>query len=274
MFRYLAVTILVAAGMLAVATSRVLAPGPTSTWFIEPQTRMELIAIDPGSFVMGSPIREAGRNADETPHRVTVAKPFFVGRHEVTQTEWAMVMGKNPSHFRDCSHCPVENVDFYEVAAFITKLNAQSTSMRYRLPTEAEWEYGCRAGTQTPFATGAHLTVDQANIDGRFPYAGESVTASSDKTRPVGSFAPNDWGLYDVHGNVWEWTSDWYGPYDPLVAVDPKGPDAGTARVIRGGSWRFDANSARCGLRYTHAPQDKGPSLGFRLVAEPILRSK
>jgi formylglycine-generating enzyme required for sulfatase activity len=272
--RYRVVTVIVTTAVLVVATSRLMAPGPASTVLIEPQTRMEFVAIEPGSFVMGSPIREAGRNDDETAHRVTMTRRFFVGRREVTQTQWTMVMGQNPSHFKDCSHCPVENVDFYEVASFITHLNAQSTSMRYRLPTEAEWEYVCRAGTQTPFTTGGHITVDQANVDGRFPYAGSAATASYDKTRPAGSFAPNPWGLYDVHGNVWEWTNDWYGPYDSRADTDPKGPDAGTVRVIRGGSWRFDANSARCALRYTHSPQDKGSSLGFRLVAEPITRER
>ena len=270
--RNLVVTVIVTTVTVAVATSRLMAPGPTSTFLIEPQTRMEFVAVEPGSFVMGSPIREAGRNNDELPHRVTISRRFFVGRHEVTQTQWAMVMGQNPSHFKDCSHCPVENVDFYQVATFITNLNAQSTSMRYRLPTEAEWEYVCRAGTRTPFTTGGRITVDQANVDGRFPYAGAAVAASSDKTRPVGSFAPNAWGLSDVHGNVWEWTNDWYGPYDLRAETDPKGPDAGTVRVIRGGSWHFDANSARCALRYTHAPQDKGFSLGFRVMAEPIRR--
>jgi formylglycine-generating enzyme required for sulfatase activity len=273
-YRCLIATVIVTMVVLAVATSQLMAPGATYAGLIEPQTGMEFVAIEPGSFVMGSPIREAGRNTDEVAHRVTITKRLFVGRHEVTQTQWAMVMGQNPSHFKDCSRCPVENVDFYEVATFITKLNAQSTSMRYRLPTEAEWEYVCRAGTRTPFTTGERITADQANVDGRFPYAGSAAAASSDKTRPVGSFAPNPWGLYDVHGNVWEWTNDWYGPYDSRADTDPKGPGAGTVRVIRGGSWHFDANSARCALRYTHAPQDKGFSLGFRVVAEPITRGR
>lgn len=269
MYRYLVVTALVTTVVLAVATSRLLAPGP-AVLFIEPQTRMEFVAIEPGSFVMGSPAGEAGRNEDEMLHRVTITRRLFVGRHEVTQTQWAMVMGQNPSHFSACSHCPVENVDFYQVATFITNLNAQSTSMRYRLPTEAEWEYVCRAGTRTPFATGEQITGGQANFDGRFPYRGAAAAAPYERTLAVGSFAPNPWGLYDIHGNVWEWTNDWYGTYEPAADTDPRGPDAGTQRVIRGGSWRVDANSARCALRYTHAPQDKGFGLGFRLVAEPI----
>jgi formylglycine-generating enzyme required for sulfatase activity len=141
--------------------------------------------------------------------------------------------------------------------------------MQFRLPTEAEWEYACRAGTSTPYSTGAQITTAQANIDGRHPPADVEGGAAYDKTLPVGSFAPNAWGLYDMHGNVWEWTNDRYGPYDPKQDTNPPGAGIGGKRVIRGGSWHFDAASARCGLRYTHAPQDAGFSLGFRVVGEP-----
>jgi formylglycine-generating enzyme required for sulfatase activity len=178
-------------------------------------------------------------------------------------------MGSNPSQFSNCERCPVERVDFYQVNAFLSRLNAGSSSMRFRLPTEAEWEYACRAGASTPYGTGETLTAAQANIDSRYSTSDIDDGAAYDKTLPVGTFAPNAWGLYDMHGNVWEWTNDWYGPYTPRQDTDPRGPGIGTKRVIRGGSWRFDANSARCGLRYTHLPRDKGPGLGFRVVAEP-----
>jgi formylglycine-generating enzyme len=256
---------------VAFGASILVAPGPPEI-YLEPQTGMELVAIDPGTFVMGSDPGEPGRGPDETPHTVTLTRPFFIGRYEVTQTQWMVVMGGNPSHQKDCGRCPVENVDFFAVYEFITNLNAQSTSMRYRLPTEAEWEYVCRAGTRTPFYTGHQLAGNEANYDTRFPSPGGTPAEPADRTLPAGSYPANPWRVFDLHGNVWEWTNDWYGPYREGVEIDPRGPSTGTKRVIRGGSWRFDANSARCGLRYTHAPQDKGYSLGFRIVAEPMRR--
>ena len=230
----------------------------------------ELVEIRAGRFVMGSAASEAGRNADEIPHDVTISQPFFLGRFEVTQQEWHAVMGTNPSHFTDCGPaCPVENVSFADVQRFLAKLNADATSeFVYRLPTEAEWEYACRAGATTPFSTGATLTPDQANYNGRYPYASRAPGLSRERPTPAGSFPPNAWGLADMHGNVWEWTADWYGAYPPGPARDPRGASTGDTRVIRGGSWFFDANSARCALRYTHAPADRGFSVGFRVAAD------
>ena len=262
-----------AAGVVAVSlavalfVARLVAPGPAD-FYIEPATGMVLVAVRPGTFMMGSPESEPGRNDDEVLHRVTISRLFYMGQHEVTQAEWTRVMGSNPSHFGSCERCPVENVDFYQVNAFLSRLNAGTSSMRLRLPTEAEWEYACRAGTSSPFNVGARITTAQANIDNRYALGSEDG-AAYEKTLPVGKFPPNAWGLYDMHGNVWEWTNDRYGPYNPRLDTDPRGADIGGTRVIRGGSWRFDANSARCGLRYTHAPQDSGFSLGFRVVAEP-----
>jgi formylglycine-generating enzyme required for sulfatase activity len=241
----------------------------------EPVTGMTLAELPAGRFTMGSASSEIGRNADETIHDVEITRPFFLGRDEVTQQDWRTVMGAAPSHFASCGpRCPVENVTFRDVEQFLAKLNerdAESTiELRYRLPTEAEWEYACRAGTTGPFFTGENITTDQANYNGRFPYASFAPGAFRQRPTPVGSFPPNRWGLADMHGNVWEWTSDWYGPYpeSDTANIDPRGPDTGEKRVIRGGSWYFDGNSARCGLRYTHAPQDRGFSLGFRLAAD------
>jgi len=235
-------------------------------------TGMTLIELPAGRYTMGSAASEIGRSADETLHDVEITRPFFLGRYEVTQQEWRTAMGASPSHFATCGpRCPVENVTFADVQQFLAKLNAKpAASMRYRLPTEAEWEYACRAGTTGPYSTGENITAEQANYNGRFPYA--SLQAGEFRQRPttVGSFPSNRWGLSDMHGNVWEWTADWYGAYaaDGAANIDPHGPDSGDTRVIRGGSWYFDANSARCGLRYTHAPQDRGFSLGFRLAAD------
>ena len=255
--------------IVALFAGRLVAPGPAD-FYIEPTTGMVLVAIRPGWFMMGSPDSEAGRNDDEYLHRVTISHLLYIGQHEVTQAEWMKVMRANPSYFSGCERCPVEQVDFYQVNDFLSRINAGTSAMRFRLPTEGEWEYACRAGTSTAYSTGAQLTALQANIDSRYTDADAEGGAAYEKTLPVGRFPPNAWGLYDMHGNVWEWTNDWYGPYNPKQDVDPRGSAMGQKRVIRGGSWKFDANSARCGLRYTHLPRDKGYSLGFRVVAEPM----
>ncbi len=135
-----------------------------------------------------------------------------------------------------------------EIQEFLARLNASGSELRYRLPTEAEWEYACRAGTTTPFSTGANLTTEQANYNGSFPYADFPAGAYREHPTAAGTFPLNPWGLADMHGNVWEWTSDWYGPYTAGSVVDPQGAPSGEKRVIRGGSWYFDANSARCAL--------------------------
>jgi sulfatase modifying factor 1 len=157
-------------------------------------------------------------------------------------------------------------VNFQEVQVFLRRLNAQAAG-GFRLPTEAEWEYACRAGTTTPFSTGMNLTTDEANVHGSYPYADGKPGVYRGGPTPVGSFAPNAWGLFDMHGNVWEWCQDWHCPYGGSV-TDPLGQCPSNLRVLRGGSWAFGADSARCALRYTHAPGDRGPSLGFRVARD------
>jgi formylglycine-generating enzyme required for sulfatase activity len=240
----------------------------------DPWTGMTLVELPPGRFTMGSAADEPGRGTDETLHDVEITKPFLLGQNEVTQHEWRTVMGTAPSHFTSCGpRCPVENVTYADVQKFLEKLTAHTPkTLVYRLPTEAEWEYACRARTTGPFSTGENLTTAQANYNGKYPYASFPAGEFRQKTTPAGTFPLNPWGLADMHGNVWEWTSDWYGAYPETTSanIDPHGPASGEKRVIRGGSWFFDANSARCALRYTHAPQDKGFSLGFRVAADRL----
>ena len=229
---------------------------------------MEFVLVPAGSFVMGSPPGEPGREPVEAAHDVRISRPFYLGRHEVTQAQWLRVLGTRPSWFGDCGDgCPVERVSFYDARRFVSRLSEWSGE-RFRLPTEAEWEYACRAGTTTPFHTGENLTSAQANYDARGPYPGFPPGEFRSRPTPVGSFPPNAWGLFDMHGNVWEWTDDWHCPYPAGPATGPRGRCATEYRVIRGGSWAFDAASARCALRYTHRPQDSGYSIGFRLVRE------
>jgi formylglycine-generating enzyme required for sulfatase activity len=252
--------------VLLMLASRLRAPDnrPPSTWQ-DRTTGMQFVLINPGTFVMGSPPGEAGREAQETQHTVTLTRPFYMGRFEVTQAEWMRVMGRNPSHFQDCgSRCPVERVSFDDIVHFLERLNDLSEP-GFRLPTEAEWEYACRADGTRPFGAHASLSSRDANINGGFPYNAAPDTFR-ERTMPVGQFGANPWGLFDMAGNVWEWTEDWHCPYGDNAATDPHGRCDSEFHVIRGGSWLFDGNSARCGLRYTHRSQDSGYSLGLRLV--------
>lgn len=230
--------------------------------------KFEFVSIPAGKFKMGSPDTEVGRNEDEeTQHEVTVSG-FFMGKYEVTQAQWKAVMGidNNPSKFKGDNR-PVENVSWNKAQEFITKLNKQ-TGKTYRLPTEAEWEYACRAGTETVFNTGKNITTDQANYDGQYPYADYPKGMYRECTTDAGTFEPNAWGLYDMHGNVWEWCSDWYEEeyYTNSPDTDPKGPASGEFRVIRGGSWFSGAVMCRSARRYSQYPTNTKNYLGFRLV--------
>lgn len=208
---------------------------------------MHFVAIPAGTFTMGS-----SQRADERPHRVMLSA-FAISDTEVTQEQWRVVMGTAPSHFRG-ANLPVESVTWNEVQEFLRRLNAMDRGT-YRLPTEAEWEYACRAGTTTEYAFGDLLTTQQASFDARHPL-------------PVKSFVPNAWGLYAMHGNVWEWCADEYCPYPEGPVTNPVQRCGSKFKVIRGGSWYFGADSARSALRYTHEPHLRGFSIGFRVVRE------
>jgi formylglycine-generating enzyme required for sulfatase activity len=189
---------------------------------------MKFVWIRPGHFLMGSPKGEPGRYDNETQHKVTLTKAFYMGVYTVTQEQWKAVVGRVPTPPRGKKNLPAETVSWDDCQEFIKKLRERDKKP-YRLPTEAEWEYACRAGTTTPYYFGDSLSARQANF-GKFMKG-----ASRLSTTPVGSFPPNAWGLYDMHGNVWQWCQDWFGDYPPGDVVDPQGPKAGAERVLRGG---------------------------------------
>lgn len=254
---------------LVISASAPLLEPQGSDW-VDPVTGMRFVLLPAGTFTMGSPPDERWREAQERRHEVTLPRRVFMGVHEVTQEEWHEVVGTRPSWFDGrAARLPVENVTWLDVQRFLERLTARSDGSVFRLPTEAEWEYACRAGTTTAFGTGAALGAADANIDPRAP-DDPSPGERDGSTRPVGSYRPNPWGLYDMHGNVWEWTADDHCPYPAGPRTDPRGACDAPLKVIRGGSWRFRADSARCALRYTHAPADRGYSLGFRVVREAV----
>jgi serine/threonine-protein kinase len=220
--------------------------------------KLEMVLIPAGKFMMGSPASEKGRRDNETQHEVTLTKPFYMGKYEVTQEQWESVMGNNLSSNKGAK-LPVTDVSWNDCQDFIKKLNA-STKGGYRLPTEAEWEYACRAGKTTAYAVGASLTNIDANIEG----------GPAGSIKAVGGYNPNAFGLYDMHGNVWEWCNDdWKADYPAGSATDPKGPATGTHRVLRGGSFIDFASLARSSDRLNNSPTDRFLNGGFRLVRTP-----
>ncbi|MEI7955317.1 MAG: SUMF1/EgtB/PvdO family nonheme iron enzyme, partial [Verrucomicrobiota bacterium] len=214
--------------------------------------KLELCGIPAGTFTMG------GGGPDETPHPVTLTKPFWLGRMEVSQAQWEAVTGKNPSNFKG-KNLPVETVSWDDASGFCQKLNAKGllpAGWRWKLPTEAQWEYACRAGT-----TGD----DAGNLDEMAWYSNNSGS----KSHLVGTKAANAWGLNDMHGNVWEWCADWYGEYPKGAVTDPTGPSTGSDRVIRGGSWNSDGTNCRSAYRLWDTPDARNLSIGFRVAAVP-----
>jgi formylglycine-generating enzyme required for sulfatase activity len=225
---------------------------------------MKFVWIPAGSFMMGSPKEEKEREDNEIQHKVTLSKGYYMGVHLVTQGQWQAVMGKNPSHFQGEMNLPVDSVSWDDCQEFIKKLREKDTRP-YRLPSEAEWEFACRAGTKTPFHFGETISTDQANYNGNFTYGDGKKGKYREKTTPVGSFPANAWGLHDMHGTLWEWCQDWYGEYKQNNVVDPQGPDAGNARVLRGGSWDFTPEFCRSAFRSWYVPGHRLNFIGFRL---------
>jgi formylglycine-generating enzyme required for sulfatase activity len=228
---------------------------------------MEFVLIPSGSFTMGADKNFEDASDNETPqHRVRISQSFYLGKYEVTQAQWEAVMGNNPSKFRGRSN-PVERVSWNDVQEFIRRLNERAGHARYRLPTEAEWEYAARAGTTDAYSFG-----DDAYYLGRYAWHDGN---SGEETHPVGRKRPNAWGLYDMHGNVWEWVQDWYGEryYSHSPGVDPKGPPSGSYRVERGGGWDYSARFCRAAYRYGITPNSRVGNFGFRLALSPETRA-
>jgi formylglycine-generating enzyme required for sulfatase activity len=220
---------------------------------------MEFVLIQAGTFQMGS----NDGDSDERPvHEVRISKAFYLGKHEVTQGQWQAVMGNNPSNFKGDANRPVENVSWDDVQEFIRKLNAKEGGSTYRLPTEAEWEYAARAGTTMAYSFG-----NDAEQLGKYAWYGANAGGT---THPVGQRESNARGLYDMHGNVWEWVQDWYGQdyYARSTAVDPTGPSSGSRRVFRGGGWFNVAGFCRSAFRSCNAPGFRYGFLGLRLLRE------
>ncbi len=203
---------------------------------------------------MGSSVGEVGRRNNEQRHLVSITEGFYIQKTPVTQYQWTKIIGYNPSRFRkNGDHRPVENIDWIEAQKFIAKLNRMVIDPKYRLPTEAEWEYACRCGRYTPFSFGeSYLAAKSANID-------------TMGTSEVASFPPNAWGIHDMHGNVWEWCQDWISDYTPTVDIDPRGPENGSLKVIRGGSWEGGVVYCRSACREARNVNSSFCNLGFRL---------
>ena len=257
-------------------------------------TELWLRRIPAGSFTMGSPDSESGRDTDENQHQVTLTKAFFIGVFECTQRQWELVMGSKPSHFNNAAYYmtrPVERVSYNDIRgvssnggagwpefghsvdsdSFLGNLRAK-TGLEFDLPTEAEWEYACRAGTTTPLNSGNGLTAPEecpnmAKV-GRYLFNGgsESGKTAAGATAKVGSYQPNAWGLYDMHGNVWEWCLDWYEEYPTASVKDPKGASSGQFRLLRGGSWNNEAQYCRSAIRICDRQSTRGDGSGFRVA--------
>lgn len=235
---------------------------------------MEFVKIPSGAFLMGSDKAE-----NEKPiHKVVLTNDFWIGKFEVTIGNWRNVMGDLPTDLKrgeaklsENENQPIVYVSWEDAQIFIGKLNAQDDGFQYRLPTEAEWEYAARAGTISEFAFGESLSSTQANFNGNFPFGNAPKGEFLNKTVNVGSYQPNAWGVYDMHGNVWEWCQDWYEAvyYEKSPVENPPGASSGIMRSVRGGGWFFAANYLRSAFRRSNLPTTRNDGIGFRVLARP-----
>lgn len=246
---------------------------------------MKLVKLPPGRFLMGSPTTEKERGEDEFQHEVVLTKPFWMAAFETTQAQYQKVMGVNPSWFtpegggkarlkgRDTANYPVDSVTWQQAVEFCKKLSdlpeEKKAGRVYRLPTEAEWEYACRAGTRTVFHYGDTLDSYQANFNGLSTYGGRPSPYLRHTTL-VGDHLPNRFGLFDMHGNVQEWCSDWYAAnyYKVSPKADPTGPKEGSERILRGGCWIHSGKACRAAVRNKLPPDEANYGVGFRVVVD------
>ncbi|MCP5251080.1 MAG: formylglycine-generating enzyme family protein [Burkholderiales bacterium] len=219
---------------------------------------------EPGTFLMGSPENEPERNRDESQHPVTLTKGFWIADTPVTQALWLVVIGNNPSYFMGDG--PVENISWNDAQMFITKMNGMKAELKLCLPTEAQWEYACRAGTITPFSLGGQIDSTQVNFNGAAPYNNGRESEYRRQTVEAKALPCNDWGLYQMHGNVMEWCQDWYDEYPTQSLIDPQGPRTGNSRVLRGGSWDNYGRVCRSAHRRNYDSTYRDYRIGFRLA--------
>jgi formylglycine-generating enzyme required for sulfatase activity len=287
-------------------------PEPLPPRPLPPPTPANMVSINGGTFTMGSPVTEIGRNDNEGPQRQVTVSPFFMGKHQVTVGEfrrfveetwykteaetggggfvWTGDIWQNKEdanwdnpHFNQNDNHPVVLVSWYDAIWYCNWLSVQEglqpvyvingrivhfnqNANGYRLPTEAEWEFACRAGTITPFNTGGNILTSQANYNGNFPYSNAARGVYLQRTSPVGRFPPNSWGLYDMHGNVDEWCWDWEGRYGSNAQTDPVGSISGFTRIVRGGGWYDSGQYLRSASRGSIFPSGRNNRLGFRVV--------
>jgi len=240
----------------------------SSLEFITNSIGQELVLIPAGSFLMGSPEDDQDSLGKGIQHQVTISKPFYMASTQVTQGQWKAVMGTEPWKDQRCVQEGDQNAASYiswdDATEYCRRLS-QKEGKTYRLPTEAEWEYACRAGTTTRFSFGD----DEARLGDYAWFDGYWRRRGAEYAHPVGQKLPNPFGLYDMHGNVWEWCGDWFGEYPSTPLIDPRGPGSGSTRVLRGGSWQDSWCSVQCAFRYFNGnPDDRRDDFGFRVVLE------
>jgi formylglycine-generating enzyme required for sulfatase activity len=235
---------------------------------------MDMVWIEPGKFMMGSPEGQLYAKVDEFPqHQVTISQGFYLGKYEITQAQWEAVMGSQPwvgrSYALAEGRRPAVYITWYDAQDFIARLNQAAGTVVYRLPTEAEWEYACRAGTTTPWYFGD----DESELENYAWLRFNTYFSGKAYAQPIGQKGPNAWGLYDMHGNVWEWVEDWFGKYIGEPQVDPTGPATGIYKVVRSGIFMADAAGVRSAFRWAGSPDFPDGGVGARLVRQEPAQS-